>query len=232
MPLARMLALRYHRDREPLEDLIQVAALGLVKAIDRFDPDRGLAFSTFAVPTITGELKRHFRDATWSIHVPRGMKERVLQVDGVSERLADELGRAPTIGEIAVAADMEDEDVVEAVHVRSVRSQRSLDAPAGAGSDGTRLLADVVGDGDDAFDRAEDRALLARLLRSVSARDRDVLHMRFALDMTQAEIGERLGVSQMQVSRLTRAALERMRDIAERTTPVAEGARAGQFTPG
>lgn len=216
MPLARTMARRYHRDQEPLEDLVQVAAVGLVKAIDRFDPHREVAFSTFAVPTILGELKRHFRDATWTIHVPRELKETVLRVDRTSQDLAARLDRVPTAAEIASSSGLDEEAVVEARQVREAASVASLQAPAPGGRQDSELeLGDHLGVADDGYDRAEDRVVLDRLLRLVSKRDRAVLAMRYQQDMTQAEIGACLGVSQMQVSRLIRQAVGRMQTVAE-----------------
>ena len=213
LPLARRLARRYQRSEEPFEDLAQVAALGLLKAIDRFDTARDVAFSSYAVPTILGELRRHFRDRTWSVRVPRDLQELALRVDRVVAQLSVEEGRAPTVAEIATAVDCSEEQVLEALQAAGAYRAGSLDAPRG-GNDGEEAgesLADSLGDEEAGFERAEERAALAPLLARVSQRERVVLALRFGEDLTQAEIGERIGVSQMQVSRLIRHALIRLR---------------------
>src|SRR6187549_3657893 len=161
LPLARRMARRYRRSDEPLDDLVQVATLGLIKAIDRFDPSRETAFSSYAVPTMLGELKRYFRDNGWAVHVPRGMQERVMRVDNCVKEMSRKIGRSPSVAEVG--------------------------------------------------------ATIAPTLQALPARDRIVLHLRFVEDLTQAEIAERVGVSQMHVSRLIRRALERLRTVAEHT---------------
>ena len=214
LPLARRLARRYQRSEEPLEDLVQVASLGLLKAIDRFDTDRDIAFSSFAVPTILGELKRHFRDRTWSVRVPRDLQELVLRVDRAVAELSLGKHRAPTVAELAEALDATEEQVLEALQAADAYHAGSLDAPR-PGRTGAEVpgesLADALGEEEDGFERAEERATLAPLLAHVSSRERLVLRLRFGEDLTQAEIGERIGVSQMQVSRLIRHALIRLR---------------------
>lgn len=223
LPLARRLARRYQRSEEPLEDLVQVASLGLLKAIDRFDASRDVAFSSFAVPTILGELKRHFRDRTWSVRVPRDLQELALRVDRVASELSLEKHRAPTVPELAEALDATEEQVLEALRAAGAYHAGSLDAPRPGRGDvdapgGT--LADALGDEEDGFARAEERATLAPLLAHISSRERLVLTLRFGEDLTQAEIGERIGVSQMQVSRLIRQALVRLRaGLAEQQPP-------------
>jgi len=214
MPLARSLARRYESSGEPLEDLVQVASLALVKAIDRFDASRGHAFSSFAVPTIVGELKRHFRDRTWAVRPPRELQELILRVDRVSVRLSQELDRAPTVSELAGAAGTEEEHVLEALQARSGRGTLSLHAPSSQESDAASLE-DILGCDDSGFDRAESRAVLDGLCVGLPDRAREVLRMRFEEDLTQAEIGERLGVSQMQVSRIIRQTITRLHHVAE-----------------
>jgi RNA polymerase sigma-B factor len=210
--LARHLALRYSDSGEPLEDLFQVASLGLVNAVDRFDPTRGIAFTTFAVPTILGELKRHFRDRGWAIHVPRDLKEAALRV---RRAIADHPGeRPPTPAELAEATGLSLEAVLEALQVAGVQRTLSLDAPTGSDEDGSAALIDLLGDDDKDLARAADRTLLETLMRSVTPREREILRLRFAEDLTQSQIGERIGVSQMQVSRILRGALSRMRAAA------------------
>jgi RNA polymerase sigma-B factor len=223
LPLARRLARRYQRSEEPLEDLVQVASLGLLKAIDRFDTGRDVAFSSFAVPTILGELKRHFRDRTWSVRVPRDLQELALRVDRAVAELSLGKHRAPTVAELAEALDASEEQVLEALRAAGAYHAGSLDAPrpGRAGVDTTgESLADALGEEEDGFERAEERATLAPLLAHISSRERLVLTLRFGEDLTQAEIGERIGVSQMQVSRLIRQALIRLRvGLVERPPP-------------
>jgi RNA polymerase sigma-B factor len=214
LPLARQLARRYQRADEPLDDLIQVASLGLLKAIDRFDPDREVAFSSYAVPTILGELKRHFRDKTWAVRVPRDLQELALRVDRTVASLARELHRSPSIGEISEATGASEEQVLEAMEAAGAYRATSFDAPRAGADDAGETFADSVGTDELGFGLAEDRATLGRLLSAVSPREREVLRLRFVEDLTQAEIGARIGVSQMQVSRLIRQALARLRIAA------------------
>jgi RNA polymerase sigma-B factor len=215
MPLARSLALRYQRSGEPFDDLLQVASLGLVKAIDRFDPDREIAFSSYAVPTILGEIKRYFRDRTWAVRVPRGLQELSMRVDRAVGGLSEELHRSPSVKEIAAAVRAPEEDVLEALQAGGAYRAVSLEAPNGGGGDDAATLADSVGVDEHGFDRAEERATLDALMEAVSEREREVLRMRFEEDMTQAEIGAAIGVSQMQISRIIRQALQRLREAAD-----------------
>jgi RNA polymerase sigma-B factor len=214
MPLARQLARRYHRAEEPFDDLLQVASLGLLKAIDRFDLSRGIAFSSYAVPTILGELKRHFRDRTWSVRVPRDLQELVLRVDRAVSELGRELHRAPKVPEIAERLGVSEEDVLEALQAGGAYRATSLETPRGGDEEGD-TLADSMGTDESGFELAEHRATLERLLSAIGPREREVLRLRFEHDLTQAEIGERIGVSQMQVSRLIRQAVARLRVMAE-----------------
>jgi RNA polymerase sigma-B factor len=215
LPLARQLARRYQRADEPIEDLVQVASLGLIKAIDRFDPEREIAFSSYAVPTILGELKRHFRDKTWAVRVPRDLQELSLKVDRTVAELSREGHRAPSVQEIAEHLDESEENVLEALQASSAYRATSFDAPrAGGDDDAGDTLGDAVGGDDTEFGLAEDRATLERLMQAIGPREREVLRLRFVEDMTQAEIGERIGVSQMQISRLIRQSLVRLRDAA------------------
>jgi RNA polymerase sigma-B factor len=212
LPLARRLARRYQRAEEPFEDLVQVASLGLVKAVDRFDHTRRVVFSSYAVPTILGELKRHFRDRAWSVRVPRDLQELALRVDRAATQISLGKSRAPTVGELAEALDVPPERVLEALEAAAAYRAGSLDAPRSAqGEDAGESLADSLGDEDAGFRHAEERAVLEPLLARISPRERTVLELRFGADLTQAEIGDRLGVSQMQVSRLIRQALVRLR---------------------
>jgi RNA polymerase sigma-B factor len=212
LPLARRLARRYQRAEEPLEDLVQVASLGLLKAVDRFDTEREVVFSSYAVPTILGELKRHFRDRTWSVRVPRDLQELALRVDRTITALSVGTRRSPSVSEIAEAVGATEEQVLDAMEAAGAYRAGSLDAPRGSqGEEGSESLADTLGGEESGFDRAEERATLEPLLTRVSERERVVLELRFVQDLTQAEIGERIGVSQMQVSRLIRQALTRLR---------------------
>ncbi|HEV3320198.1 MAG TPA: SigB/SigF/SigG family RNA polymerase sigma factor [Solirubrobacteraceae bacterium] len=217
LPLARRLARRYQRSEEPLEDLMQVASLGLLKAVDRYDPSRDTAFSSFAVPTILGELRRHFRDRTWSVRVPRELQELALRVDKTASALSSQHGRAPTVGEIAAAMDCTEEQVLEALQAAGAYRAGSLDAPRSpAGEDSAgESVADAIGVEEGGFERAEERATLRPMFAHITERERLVLTLRFVEDLTQAEIGERIGVSQMQVSRLIRHALARLREGME-----------------
>jgi RNA polymerase sigma-B factor len=216
MPLARRLAARYRGDREPLEDLVQVASLGLVKALDRFEPERGVAFSSYAVPTILGELKRHFRDRGWSVRVPRDLQERIAKVERTAVQLPAKLGRAPTVNEIASALDVEPEDVLEAMQASQAHHAMSLDAQQQT-EDGEGIpLAERIGDEDPGFDTVEYGVAVEGAVKNLSERDRTVLHLRFVEDLTQTQIAERVGVSQMHVSRILRSSLQQLRKEAAR----------------
>jgi RNA polymerase sigma-B factor len=206
LPLARRLALRYRHTQEPIEDLVQVASLGLVKAIDLWDPDRGTPFASYAVPTILGELRRHFRDRTWLVRPPRSMQELVLQVATARARLWSAQGREPTVNELATALDRRPELIVEALAAVDGRYAISLDAPT-AEDDESPTYLDLLGDADAALAAVDDRLLADHLVRSLDSRARAVLRMRFELDLRQREIADRVGISQMQVSRILRDSL-------------------------
>jgi RNA polymerase sigma-B factor len=214
LPLARQLARRYQRGGEPLDDLIQVASLGLLKAIDRFEPDRPSAFSSFAVPTILGELKRHFRDRGWSVRVPRDLQEMAVRVERVAEEMSVGLGRAPTPGEIAEHLGATTEQVLEAREAAGAYRAVSLDRPRDD-DDESEGMSESMGAEDPGFRIAEDAATVERLMDVLSEREREVLRLRFEEDLTQSEIGARVGVSQMHVSRLIRQAVTRLREAAE-----------------
>ena len=214
LPLARQLARRYQRANEPLEDLMQVAAIGLVKAVDRFDPDRGTAFSSFAVPTILGELKRYFRDSAWAVHVPRGMQERVIQMNQEVARLSLTAGRSPTVSDLAAALSIPSDQVLETMEAATAYDAVSLDGSRSPVEDGGDSYADSLGGDDERYELVEYGAAIAPTLRALPQRDRIVLHLRFVEDLTQLEIAEHIGVSQMHVSRLIRRALERLRTVA------------------
>jgi len=218
LPLARSLALRYQHSHEPLDDLLQVASLGLLKAIDRFDCEREIAFSSYAVPTILGEIKRHFRDRTWAVRVPRGLQELTLNVERAVSELTEQLRRQPTVAEITAQLGADEERVLEALQARHAHRAVSFDVPRADDDERGGTLADALGVLDDGYARAEDRATTQRAMVTLTARERDVLKMRFEQDMTQAEIGTVIGVSQMQISRIIRQAIARLHAT---TTPAA-----------
>jgi RNA polymerase sigma-B factor len=210
LPLARSIARRYARGSEPLDDLVQVAAVGLLKALDRFDPARGIAFSSFAVPTIAGELRRYFRDRTWAVRPPRDLQERALAVDKLSEDLTNRLGRSPTVRQLGQALELTDEEVLEAMEAARAGTATSLSAHRGSDDDGEHTLEASIGADEDGFELAEHRAVYEQLARCLTARERLVVELRFGEDMTQEAIGKRVGVSQMQVSRVLRQALAKL----------------------
>src|SRR3954447_26059910 len=216
LPLAKRLARRYRRAPGHLEDLEQVAALALVKAADRFDPARGTAFSTFAVPTIVGEIKRYFRDSSWTVHVPRDLKERALRVEAEAQRLTTRLGRTPSVGDLGASLRMPVEEVAEARNAFAGFQAASLDAPVEPGSeeDGGQTRADFLGTTDQGYELVEDRAAVESALPVLSEQYRLALHLRFRDDMSQREIGECIGVSQIQVSRILRRSLDTPRAVA------------------
>jgi RNA polymerase sigma-B factor len=217
LPLARQLARRYQRTNEPLDDLMQVASVGLVKAIDRFDPERGTAFSTFAVPTILGELKRYFRDAGWAAHVPRGMQERAMRLEQAVEALHRRLGRSPSTKEVAAELRQTEEEVLETLEAQSAYDAVSLEQQRSDDSQGGDTYADTLATEEENYELVEYEATIAPALKALSPRDRMILHLRFSQDMTQSEIATRIGVSQMHVSRLIRQALTRLREVAKAT---------------
>jgi RNA polymerase sigma-B factor len=219
MPLARSIARRYARGSEPLDDLVQVASVGLLKAIDRYDPERGIAFSSFAVPTIAGEVRRYFRDRCWAVRPPRDLQERALAVDKAARELTNRLGHSPTIRQIGQALELSDEAVLEAMEASRASSATSLSATRGSDDDADATLEAAIGTDDHGFELAEHRADYARLARCLTERERLVVELRFAEDLTQEAIGERIGVSQMQVSRVLRQALAKL--SAEAASPAA-----------
>jgi RNA polymerase sigma-B factor len=210
LPLARDLALRYTYTDEPFDDLLQVASLGLIKAIDRFEPDRGTKFTSYAAPTILGELKRHFRDKGWALHVPRDLQERTLAVSRASESLSKELGRSPKVREVAAEIGCSVELVLEAQEAAASYEAASLDAPTARDDDEAASLVDLMGDIDTSYELVESRDAIASTWRALPDVERQVLELRFMHDLTQREIGERIGYSQMHVSRLLRRALDRL----------------------
>src|SRR3982750_1970878 len=207
LPLARALAGRYAGRGEPLDDLVQVACIGVMKAIDGFDLTRDVRFSSYATPTVLGEIKRHFRDRTWALHVPRGTQELQLKGAKARDALTNERGRSPTVEELCAKVEASIEDVLDALQSAQAHRTRSFDEPAGEDS----TLAESLGSADPELVRAEMRVLLDSAFDVLSDRDREILRLRFEEDMTQTEISDRIGVSQMQVSRLIRQALARLR---------------------
>jgi RNA polymerase sigma-B factor len=210
LPLARDLALRYTYTDEPFDDLLQVASLGLIKAIDRFEPGRGTKFTSYAAPTILGELKRHFRDKGWALHVPRDLQERTLAVSKTTEALSKELGRSPKVREVAAELGCSVEAVLEAQEAAASYEAASLDAPTSRDDDEAASLVELMGDEDTSYDLVESRDAIASTWKALPDVERQVLELRFMHDLTQREIGERIGYSQMHVSRLLRRALDRL----------------------
>jgi len=216
LPLARQLARRYQRTNEPLDDLMQVASVGLVKAIDRFDPDRGTAFSTYAVPTILGELKRYFRDSGWAVHVPRGMQERVMKLDTAAQELHRRIGRSPSPKELGEELGLSEEEVLEAMEAASAYDAVSLEQQKGDPDESKDTFQDSLGTEEERYELVEYGAAIAPTLKALTPRERLILHLRFVEDLTQSEIADRIGVSQMHVSRLIRRSLTRLRAVADR----------------
>lgn len=214
LPLARQLARRYARGNEPLDDLFQVASVGLLKAIERYDPARGYAFSTFAVPTIVGELKRHFRDTGWAVHVPRPIQDRLARVNRAIGELSRELGRSPSSSEIADRLECSAEEVVEAMEASTAFDALSLETPRGDDDEGGSY-AETVGIDDAGYERVEYAAAIAPAMSAMPPRDQLILKLRFEHDLTQSEIAERFGISQMHVSRIIRRSISRLRTVAE-----------------
>jgi RNA polymerase sigma-B factor len=214
--LAEYLARRFANRGEPLDDLVQVASFGLLKAVGRFDPERGVEFSTYATHTIVGELKRHFRDKGWAIRAPRRMQELYLRLGKVVATLGQELGRSPSIAELATEVEVSEEEVLEALEAGQAYRFASLDAPAAGDSDG-ETLGSRLGVNDPALDDAERRATLSPLLSQLPPREQLILHLRFFEGLTQSEIATRLGISQMHVSRLLARSVAQLRAAAQHT---------------
>jgi RNA polymerase sigma-B factor len=208
LPLVRSLARRYAGRGEPLDDLVQVGSIGLIKAIDRFDLTRGVELSTYAIPTIVGELKRHFRDTGWAVHVPRRLKELSLRLNHAIEELGTILGRSPTVAELAAEVEAEVEEVVEALDASRAYTAVSLSAPA---DDDGAVRLDLIGVDEAGYETSEHRAQLLPGFDRIDDRERRILHLRFSEGMTQSQIAREVGISQMHVSRLIRRALETMR---------------------
>src|SRR5829696_8782573 len=221
LPLVRYFARRYAGRGEPLDDLLQVGALGLVKAVDRFDPERGLEFSTFAVPTIVGEIRRHFRDHTWAVHVHRTLQELTGQVARCAAQMLQELHRAPTVAELSERLGLPVERVLESLDCAAAYTAESLETPTGE----DRQLGDQLGDDDGAYDHVDMRESLGPALARLPEREQRILQLRFYGNMTQSQIAARLGISQMHVSRLLGRSLARLRQEL-----TAEGCSTGHVT--
>jgi RNA polymerase sigma-B factor len=212
MAFAKRLALRYRGASESLDDLLQVANIGLLNAVDRFDPDRGIPFTAFASPTILGELKRHFRDRVWTVRVPRGLHDRMADVDKAITELTKELQHSPSVAQIAERLELEMNDVLEVLEANHNRRPLSLDRPAGGEDAEEAAPSEWIGSEDEGFELVEGRIALDAALPYLDERERLVLRMRFVDDMTQSQIAERVGHSQMHVSRILRRALSRIRE--------------------
>ena len=215
LPLADGIARRYRHTSEPLDDLTQVARIGLMKAVDRWDPDRGYAFSSFAVPTITGELQRHFRDRTWTIRPPRDLQDLYIRVRRTRATLCTQLGHEPTARDVADAIGCDTEDVVQALAAGDAYAPRSLDAPVKANEADSLTGADLLADDGREIARVVDSAALMQLADVLDDRALEIVRLRFGEDLMQREIGERVGCSQMHVSRILRNALVQLREAAD-----------------
>jgi RNA polymerase sigma-B factor len=216
MSLVRSLARRYSYRGEQLEDLVQIGAIGLIKAIDRFDLERGVELTTYATPNIIGEIKRHFRDKGWSVRVPRGLQELNVQLSRLVEQLTVQLARSPTIPELAKAAGVEEEEVLEALESGRAYTSLSLSVGGGGGDDDDLDPLESLGTEEHQYEVSEDRAVLAPGFKVLDERERTILQLRFFEGLTQSQIAQQVGISQMHVSRLIRRSLEKIREtIAE-----------------
>jgi len=212
MNLVRFLANKFKNRGEPLDDLMQVGYLGLLKAIDRFDPERGLEFTTFATPTILGEIKRHFRDKGWSVRVPRRLQELSAKVNQATDKLTNELQHSPKVEEIAEYLDVTVDEVLEAMESSSAYTSVPIEAPGASDSDDAPSILDRYADDDNELDFTDDRLVIEEAIRDFSPREREVIELRFVKGMTQIEIAKKLGISQVQVSRLLRRTLKKIQD--------------------
>ncbi len=221
LPLARKLARRYAGSSEPYDDLVQVASLGLVKAVERFDPTRGFQFSSFAVPTIVGELKRYFRDTAWALHVDRGAQERARRISDARREVSSRHRRSPTVPELAEYLECTEEEVLDGLQIAEAFDTVSLDAPRGSGSDDDPRL-DRLGDEDGRLELVDEQTTVFAAAQQLSERDRRILYLRYGEDLTQAEIAELVGVSQMQVSRLLRKSVRRLQELTAEAPAAAQ----------
>src|SRR5215208_1112325 len=230
LPLARSLAMRYRGGTESLDDLVQVASLGLVKALDGFDPSRGRSFTAYAVPTMLGELRRHFRDRVWNVHLPRGLQERAMDVNDAIQKLGDKLNASPTVGQIAEHLDLSEEEVLEALEADEARRTLSLDAPRSREDAEAVPTIETVPSTEPGFEAIESQ--LAAADADLDEREKLVLKLRFGADMTQYEIGRKLGVSQMQISRIMRKALRKLLGAVQSGTEAEEAAQEASAAEG
>jgi RNA polymerase sigma-B factor len=214
-PLARKLARNYIRAGEPFDDVFQVASCGLLKALHRFDPERGTAFSSFAVPTIVGEIKRYYRDVAWAVHVPRPTQELALTVQRAEVTLTATTGRSPTVYDLAQYTELSIDDVLDGLEAAAAHDATSFDAPVQGHARDGYTLADTLAAEDTALERADERATIASAAGSLSTRERRVLALRFVEDRTQSEIADEIGVSQMHVSRILRGALSKLTELVD-----------------
>jgi RNA polymerase sigma-B factor len=215
LPMARGIALGFSRGGESFDDLMQVASVGLLNAVDRFDVNRGRPFAAYASPTIRGEIKRYFRDRAWAVRVPRGIHDRIFEVERAITKLSTRLQRSPTVPEIAAEMGVENTDVLEAMEAVENRRTLSLDRPTRPDNDEEGQSPEWLGDEDEGYTLVEDRLALANSLPELGERELQILRLRFGAEMTQSEIAERIGCSQMHVSRLLRAVLRRIREAAD-----------------
>jgi RNA polymerase sigma-B factor len=227
LPLARSIARKFSGPFVEDDDLIQVASVGLLHALDRYDPGKGTAFSSFAVPTIAGTVRRHLRDHSWTVRPPRELQERALNVRKRASELAAANGRSPTANELAAEMGMDLESVVEALQGMAARQGVSLSRPVDSGDEGSRTLGDTLGEDDAGLLRAEDAMTIEHLVDGLPAREREIIRLRFEEDLTQAEIGEHVGLSQMRVSRILRAVLRDLNEAARAERPEPAGITAG-----
>ena len=208
MPLARSLALRYRGGGESVEDLVQVASLGLLKAIDRYDPERQSSFVAYAAPTILGELRHHFRDHSWSVRLPRSLQERSMRITEVAQEIRGSAQRSATVAEVAERCNLDEHEVIEAMQADQARRTTSLDQPSAWREEESVPVVETIGTDESGFERAESE--MASAGAELRPKERQALHLRFHQGLTQREIGARIGVSQMQVSRLIRSALDKL----------------------
>jgi RNA polymerase sigma-B factor len=212
--LVRFLAGKFANRGEPIEDLVQVGTIGLINAIDRFDPSRGTKFSTYATPTIVGEIRRHFRDKAWSLKVPRRLQELNLAANKAAESLSQKLGRSPSIQEIAIAVNASEQETLEAIELGNAYDTVSLDTKlAYDGESAPLCLAEFVGENDDSLDNLEKYGDLNQAMECLEQRERSIIYLRFFKDMSQTEVAKKLNISQMHVSRLQQKALKRLKEL-------------------
>jgi RNA polymerase sigma-B factor len=212
LPLVEHFARRFLNRGEPFDDLLQVGTIGLIKAVDRFDIERGVEFSTYATPTILGEIKRHFRDRGWAIRVPRRLQELRITIAAATAELTQTLGRAPTVKELALEVGVSGEEIIEGLESANAYSTLSLDAPDSGGDDGSLSMIDVIGEDDEALAHVENRETIKPLLEALDPREKHILTLRFFKGMTQSQIATEIGISQMHVSRLLARTLAQLRE--------------------